>query len=152
MKRILSIICAALFCAVLVTPAVAKTANPVTQVSTWTGTWNCVSGKTLSTETFAPMLNGKGMRVSVTGQYASEGVATFDSGRGAWFYTFVNADGSYATMIGPVSGSTILFKQVFPPGIARDTITLSSSSLYFSYYGAVVNHKTVTVSEECTKT
>ncbi len=152
MKRILSITCAAFFCAVLATPAIAKTTNPVTQVSMWTGTWNCVSGKNHGTEAFVPLLNGKGMHVSVTGPQASEGVATFDSHRNAWFYTFVNADGTYATWWGPVSGSTITFKQVFPAGAGKDTLRLLSATKYSSAYSVVVNHKQVTSSEVCTKT
>lgn len=151
MKQIFSGTCAALFCALATMPAIAKTANPVTQVSTWAGTWNCGSGKNRNTETFVPMLNGKGMHVTVTGPFASEGVATFDSHRNAWFYTFVNADGTYATFWGPVSGPTITFKQVFPAGYGKDALRQISPSKYSSTYSIAVNHKLVTSSEICTK-
>ena len=149
-KRLLSITCAALFCAVLAASASAKT-NPVTQVGTWAGTWNCGSGKAHNTEVFVPFHNGKGMHVTVTGPQASEGVAAFDSRRKAWFYTFVNADGTYATWWGPVSGPTIAFKQVFPAGSGNDTIRALSASKYSSVYRDVVNHRQVTSSEVCTK-
>ena len=157
MKRIFSITCAAFFCAALATPAIAKTTNPgpIGRISTWTGTWTCGSGKNRNTETFVPIFNGKGMRVSVTGPQASEGVATFDFGHNAWFYTFVNADGTYATMSGPVSGSTIAFTQVFPAGTGKDTtrftIRLMSTSKYSSVFSAIVNHKLTTSTEVCTK-
>jgi len=150
-KRLLSITCAAVFCAVLAAPAPAKTINSVTRVSTWAGTWNCGSGKARNTETFVPFYNGKGMHVTVTGPQASEGVATFDSHANAWFYTFVNADGTYATWWGPVSGSTIAFKQVFPAGSGKDTIRAFSATKYSSVYSDVINHRHVTSSEICTK-
>lgn len=152
MKTVVSSTCAALFCAVLLTPAVAKTTNPVTQVSTWTGTWNCAAGKTTYTENFVPLLGGKAMRVSVSKPYASEGVATFDSGRNAWFYTFVNGDGTYATMTGPASGSTVAFRQVFPSGNATDNIRLMSASNYSSTYIAISGRKKLTIAGVCKKT
>lgn len=151
MKRILSITCAAFLCALAIMPAIAKNTNPITQVSTWTGTWNCGSGKSRNTEVFVPLLNGKGMHVTVTGPQASEGVAAFDSRRNAWFYTFVNADGTYASSWGPVSGSTITFKQVFPAGGGKDTIRLLSASKYSSVYSVVVNHRETMSTEVCTK-
>jgi hypothetical protein len=152
MKRILSIACVTLFSGALATPAIAKTMNPVTQVSTWTGTWNCGSGKNHNTEVFVPLHSGKGMHVTVTGPQASEGVAVFDSGRNAWFYTFVNADGTYATWWGPANASTIAFKRVFPAGAEKDTIRQLSGSKYSSAYSAVVNHRAMTSTEICTKT
>ncbi len=154
MKRARSIAAlAALFATVLVMPAIAKTTNPgpIGRVSSWIGTWTCLSGKSRFTETFTPVMGGKAMRVSITGPFASEGVATFDSGRNAWFYTFVNSDGSYATNTGPVSGSAITFKQVYPPGSAVDTIHYVSTSKYTSAFTTVVNHKKVASSEVCTK-
>lgn len=132
-------------------PATAKTTNPVTQVSAWTGTWNCTAGKTTYTENFVPLFGGRAMRVSVSKPYASEGVATFDSGRNAWFYTFVNGDGTYSTMSGGVRGSTVGFTQVFPSGIATDNVRLMSASKYSSTYNGTMNNTKVTIAGVCTK-
>jgi hypothetical protein len=151
MKRLFTILSAAFLSTVAIMPAIAKNPNPIAQVSQWTGTWNCGSGKSHNTETFVPLLNGKGMHVTVTGPQASEGVAAFDSHRNAWFYTFVNADGTYATWWGPVTGPTIAFKQVFPAGGGKDTIRLLSASKYSSVYSFVVNHRETTSAEVCTK-
>jgi hypothetical protein len=129
----------------------AKIAAGITQVGTWLGTWNCVAGKDKYTETFTPMLNGKAMRVSITGPYPSEGIAVYDKTRKAWFYAFVNGDSTYAVNNGPVSGTNIVFKQVFPPGAAVDTIVMNSAAKYTSSFTMVANHKKVTGVEVCTK-
>ena len=97
------------------------------------------------------MLNGKAMRVSITGPYASEGIAVYDKARKAWFYAYINGDGTYSTMSGPVSGANIAFKQVFPPGIAVDTIAMNSPAKYTSSFTMVANHKKTTAVEVCTK-
>ncbi|HEX5273671.1 MAG TPA: hypothetical protein VFW34_00150 [Candidatus Rubrimentiphilum sp.] len=135
----------------IASPAVAKTAS-ATSVSTWIGSWTCTAGKDTYTETFTPMLNGKAMRVSVSGPYASEGIAVYDKTRKAWFYAFINGDSSYAANNGPVSGANIAFKQVFPPGFAVDTIVMNSPSKYTSSFTMVANHKKVAAVEVCTKT
>ncbi len=130
----------------------AKTTAGMTQVSTWLGAWTCTAGKDTYTETFTPMLNGKAMRVSITGPYASEGIAIYDKVRKAWFYAFINGDSTYAVNNGPVNGANIAFKQVFPPGVAVDTIVMNSAAKYTSSFTMIANHKKVTGVEVCTKT
>jgi hypothetical protein len=139
--------------AVLIAPAAAKTSNvnAIAAVSHWAGTWDCLSGKDKYTETFTPVLNGKAMRVTVTGLYAADGTAVYDGARKAWFYTFVNADGSYASMMGPVSGSNIAFKQIFPAGITTENIRGISNTKYSSTFTTTVNHKKMSAAESCTK-
>lgn len=136
-----------------IAPALAKTsnANPIITVNHWAGTWDCVSGKDKYTEVFTPIFNGKAMRVIVTGRYAADGDAVYDASRKAWFYTFVNSDGTYSSMTGPVSGANISFKQVFPPGTTTENIHAISSSKYSSMFSMSVNNKTVTAGESCTR-
>lgn len=150
MRKLLTALFAALPLVTFLAPASAKTVN-ATSFIPWIGTWSCISGKDRYTETFTPVLNAKAMRVSVTGPYASEGVAVYDPARKAWFYAFVNGDGSYSANTGPVKGATIAFKQIFPPGVANDTIALNSPRKYSSSFTMVANHKTVTAREVCTK-
>ena len=133
-----------------VSPAPAKSVSAVS-FAPWIGSWTCISGKDKYTETFTPMLNGKAMRVSLNGPYSSEGIAVYDKARKAWFYAFINGDGSYSANSGPVNGAQIAFKQVFPPGVAVDTISLKSAAKYTSSFTMVANHKTVTATEVCTK-
>lgn len=150
MKKILTAFLALLTSAAIVAPAGAKTVN-ATSFAPWIGSWTCISGKDKYTETFTRMLNGKAMRVSLTGPYASEGIAIYDPARKAWFYSFINSDGSYSANTGPVKGATIAFKQVFPPGVANDTIVLQSAKKYSSSFTMIAGHKTVTANEVCTK-
>lgn len=137
----------------IISPAIAKTpsVNPVATVSHWAGTWDCISGKDKYTEVFTSIFNGKAMRVVVTGKYAADGNAVYDQARKAWFYTFVNSDGTYSSMVGPVSGSNISFKQVFPPGNTTENIHGISNTRYSSTFSMSVNNKTVTAGERCTK-
>jgi hypothetical protein len=150
MRQIFFLLLAILASGAFVSPAIAKTMNPTT-VNSWTGSWTCVAGKDKYTETFTPMLNGKAMRVTLTGPYTSEGIAVYDKSRKAWFYAFINGDGTYSTNTGPVRGATIAFRQVFPPGIATDEITMNSAAKYTSSFTMVANHKNVTAVEVCTK-
>jgi hypothetical protein len=150
MKRFFAMPLVALTFAAFVSQAAAKTARPIS-VGSWTGSWTCVAGKDKYTETFAPMLNGKAMRVVITGPFASEGIAVYDKARKAWFYAYINADGTYSANTGPVSGANIAFKQVFPAGIAVDTIAMNSATKYTSSFTMVANKKKVTSVEACTK-
>ena len=86
--------------AMIFAPALAKTSNvnPAVTVSHWAGTWDCISGRDKYTEVFTPIFSGKAMRVVVTGKYAADGDAVYDPARKAWFYTFVNSDGTYSAM------------------------------------------------------
>jgi hypothetical protein len=149
MRILFFLLAAVLTSGTFTSQAIAK-ASP-TAVSSWTGSWMCVAGKDKYTETFTPMLNGKAMRVSITGPYASEGIAVYDKARKAWFYAFVNGDGTYAVNNGPVKGANIAFKQVFPPGNAVDSIAMNSATKYTSSFAMVANHKTVTATQVCTK-
>ena len=150
MTKIYSLFFAVLSGVTIALPASAKTVSPVS-FTPWIGSWTCISGKDKYTETFTPMLNGKAMRVSLTGPYASEGIAVYDKARNAWFYAYINGDGSYSANTGPVNGATIAFKQVFPPGVAVDTIVMRSPAKYTSSFTMVANHKKVTATEVCTK-
>jgi|GEM_PF-4282627 len=150
MKRIFPALLAALTCAMFTSQANGKSASPVS-VSTWSGVWTCAAGKVKFTETFTPMLNGKAMHVTLTGPYASEGIAVYDSARKAWFYAYINGDGTYSANTGPVKGANITFNQVFPPGIPVDTIHMASPAKYISSYTMVANKQKVTGVQTCTK-
>jgi hypothetical protein len=150
MKKIFPLLLVALTGVTFATPASAKTVSPVS-FGPWIGSWTCISGKDKYTETFTPMLSGKAMRVVLTGPYASEGIAVFDKARNAWFYAYINGDGTYSANTGPVSGATIAFQQVFPRSVADDTITMTSATKYTSSFTMVVNHKKTTAHEVCTK-
>jgi len=150
MKFFLAVPLAALTFAAFVSQASAKTVSPVS-FAPWIGSWTCISGKDKYTETFTPMLNGKAMRVVITGPYASEGIAVYDKARKAWFYAYLNSDGTYSANSGTVSGSTIAFKQVCPRSPADDTITMNSATKYTISFTMVANNKKVTAAEVCTK-
>jgi len=149
-KRFISAVAGIGLGAAFLCSANAKTLD-MTSVNTWSGTWKCVAGNTAYTETFTPIYSGKAMRVTVTGAYASDGTAVYDPARKAWIYAFVNGDGSYATMNGPVSGSRITFKQIFPAGDSVEAIRGMSPMKYVSTFTMTSHGKKIGATEVCTK-
>lgn len=123
----------------------------VNSVASWSGTWNCTSGKNHYTETFTPIFNGKGMRVSTGGPNASEGLATFDKHQGEWFYTFVGGDGSYSSVTGSVTSNTISFTRSFPQSGTALMVRRNSNTKFTSVFSAMLNGKKMTSTEVCTK-
>lgn len=65
----------ALALALCCTAPAAAAMSPSAQIKPWLGTWSC--GKT--TQTFTPIFNGTGMRISETGKMASEDIVLWDA-------------------------------------------------------------------------
>lgn len=151
MKRPLIFVLVAFFCATATLSATAKT-SAKDQVNMWLGTWNCVSGKSHYTAVFTPILNGTAMRVTDSGPNAGESLARFDTSQNKWFYTSVGMNGSYSTMIGPISGATITFNEVFPQAGAILVVHRTSKSTYSDAFTVMNKGKKMTSNEVCTRT
>lgn len=159
MKRLFAFTLTVLFCAALTAAAPAKSTAPkmmsavsMNNVSDWLGTWNCVSGKSKYTIVFAPLLGGSAMSVSAPKRpNPAEGIAKFDKAQNKWFYTAVFGNGMYLSLMGAQSGSTINFKEVFPPAGATLVVMRPSKTKYSDTFTGMVNGKKTSLAEVCTR-
>lgn len=126
--------------------------SAMNRVQSWVGTWSCASKNGNYTATFSSALNGRGMRLSDSGKMADEHLAVWDAKRGKWIDMSADVAGGYSVMEGTPSGKTIRFTQAYPSGNSSVVVTRSSTNTYTVSYTEMVNGKTMSGHDTCTRT
>ena len=121
------------------------------QIQDALGTWTCKSSEGTHTATFTPLMGGKGMQIVETGNGGSVDLVTFDVKKQKWIDQHVDAQ-SYGVMEGtPVKGG-IKFTMVYPTGMTGGgSVMFPSKNMQVSNFYGVMNGKSVTMKETCTK-
>lgn len=132
------------------TASAAAAASPADQIKLWLGTWSCSVPGNPHTATFSPIFGGNGMRISETGKMPSEELVIWDSKSQKWIDQFANAAGMYNTMQGTPRGNTIVFKQVYPP-VSSTLMVMKNGNTYKTTFTGMMNGKTMTERETCTR-
>ena len=127
-------------------------ADAMKQIQAISGTYACTMTKNNHTATFAPIFNGRAMRVQETAGGGSAELVLFDTHRQKWIDEYVDASGNYSVMEGmPVKGG-IDFTTVYPTGMnATLAVRMPSKTTMTTVFKSTMSGKVATQKETCTK-